>query len=205
MRTGIKAYRKYYTISIMSLADIVDNTITDKNTLHSYLDTYTMLFSSKKETAKNVLEIGIQRGGSIKLWRDYFTNAIVYGIDVEKLEPQVPSCLQTDSSVVLYTEVDAYNTIWVKEKFIDTGLKFDILIDDGPHSYISMVRFIELYLPILEQNGILVIEDIPELQWTEGLRNVVPEQYRKYVHIYDLRGNKGRYDDIMFVINKSAY
>ena len=53
----------------MSLEVIVDNSKTDKNTLHSYLPLYQNLLTSKKETAKNVLEVGIYQGGSIKLWR----------------------------------------------------------------------------------------------------------------------------------------
>ncbi len=40
------------------------------------------LLNSKKEKAKNVLEVGILNGGSITLWSDYFTNANVYGIDI---------------------------------------------------------------------------------------------------------------------------
>ena len=35
----------------------VDNTWTDKNSTHSYFETYERLLSSKKNTAKNVLEI----------------------------------------------------------------------------------------------------------------------------------------------------
>ena len=42
----------------MSLVELVNNERTDKNTTHSYLDLYETLLSSKKETAKNVLEIG---------------------------------------------------------------------------------------------------------------------------------------------------
>lgn len=61
----------------MSLEEIVDNTKTDKNTIHSYLPLYQKLLISKKETAKNVLEVGIYNGGSIKLWSDFFTNANV--------------------------------------------------------------------------------------------------------------------------------
>jgi hypothetical protein len=64
----------------MSLIDIVDNTTTDKNTVHSYLDLYERLLKSKKKTALNVLEIGVHFGGSIKLWHDYFENAVVYGL-----------------------------------------------------------------------------------------------------------------------------
>ena len=63
----------------MDLEKIVDNSRTDKNTVHSYLPLYQKLLLGKKETAKNVLEVGIYGGGSIKLWSDYFTNANVYG------------------------------------------------------------------------------------------------------------------------------
>jgi hypothetical protein len=35
----------------MSLIDLVDNSRTDKNTTHSYLDLYEKLLFSKKETA----------------------------------------------------------------------------------------------------------------------------------------------------------
>ena len=71
----------------MSLEQIVDNTRTDKNTTHSYLPLYESLFKNKKETAQNILEIGIQNGGSIKLWRDYFINATIYGLDIIHIDP----------------------------------------------------------------------------------------------------------------------
>ena len=49
----------------MSLEQIVDSSRTDKNTTHSYLQLYQQLLISKKETSKNVLEVGISGGGSI--------------------------------------------------------------------------------------------------------------------------------------------
>ena len=58
----------------MSLEQIVDNTRADKNTIHSYLPLYEQLLNSKKENAKNILEIGVYNGGNIKLWSDYFTH-----------------------------------------------------------------------------------------------------------------------------------
>jgi hypothetical protein len=63
------------------LSEIVDNSLTDKNTLHSYLDLYYSLLHKKKYTAQNILEIGIHIGGSIKLWYDFFPNAKIYGLD----------------------------------------------------------------------------------------------------------------------------
>ena len=49
----------------MSLEEIVDNMKTDKNTIHSYLPLYQKLLINKRESAKNVLEVGISYGGSI--------------------------------------------------------------------------------------------------------------------------------------------
>ena len=66
----------------MSLKELIDNTRTDKVTIHSYVDLYQELLIKKKETAKNVLEVGICEGGSIKLWSDFFINADVYGLDI---------------------------------------------------------------------------------------------------------------------------
>ena len=91
----------------MSLEDIVDNLTTDKNTRHSYLSLYQELLIHKKETAKNVLEIGINRGGSIKLWNDFFTNADVYGLDIMHIN-DIPEFLKNKEKIILYTSIDAY-------------------------------------------------------------------------------------------------
>jgi hypothetical protein len=77
------------------------------------------------------------------------------------------------------------------------------MIDDGPHSLESMVSFIKLYFPLLADDGIMIIEDIPEYHWINTLTNAVPETSKKYIEVYDRRQIKGRYDDILFVINKS--
>ena len=42
--------------------------------------------NSKKETAKNILEVGIHNGGSIKLCTDYFINANIYGLDIMNID-----------------------------------------------------------------------------------------------------------------------
>ena len=66
----------------MSLKELIDNSKTDKDTTHSYLDLYQSLLEKKSETATKVLEIGIHKGGSIKMWDDFFINADVYAVDI---------------------------------------------------------------------------------------------------------------------------
>ncbi len=170
----------------MSLIQLVDNTKTDKNTIHSYLGLYEKLLSPKKDTAKNVLEIGIgpfklQNGGSIKLWKDYFTNATVYGLDIIPKEHVI-----------------------FNEHFLKKNLKFDFMLDDGPHTLESMKTFIRLYSKIMTDDGILIIEDVQSIDWIPILYREVPEDLKKFVKPYDLRKNKNRYDDIVFTIDKSS-
>jgi len=92
----------------MSLEEIVNNSRTDKNTTHSYLPLYQKLLIKKKETAKNVLEIGISDGGSIKLWSDFFTNANIYGIDIMNIN-NVSDEIKNEKKIILHTSSDAYN------------------------------------------------------------------------------------------------
>ena len=182
------------------LADLIDNSRTDKNTTHSYLDLYDSLFSSKRETSTNVLEVGICYGGSIKLWSDYFVNATVYGLDVMNIQ-DVWEEIKNKDKIVLHTSTDAYDETFFNKTFLNKQ-QFDMMLDDGPHSLESMKQFIKLYSQLLTVDGILVIEDVQSWDWIEILKNEVPEHLKDYIETYDLRLNKNRYDDIVFVINK---
>jgi len=186
----------------MNLVEIVDNSRTDKNTVHSYLDIYYNLLINKKEKARNVLEIGISSGGSIKLWNDFFLNANIYGIDIININ-NVWEEIQNKERIILYTSVDAYDINFFNEKFLNKNIKFDFILDDGPHTLESMIIFIKLYSQIMTDDGILIIEDVQSIEWIEILKIEVPEDLKKYIKIYDLRENKNRYDDIVFTIDKS--
>jgi hypothetical protein len=98
----------------MSLLELVDNSRTDKNTVHSYLELYQNLLINKKDTAKNVLEVGILKGGSIKLWSDFFINANIYGIDIIKIN-EIWEGIKNKNNIILHTSSDAYN-----DKFFHT-------------------------------------------------------------------------------------
>lgn len=186
----------------MSLVDLVDNSRTDKNTDHSYLPLYEKLLRPRKDTAKNVLEIGVQRGGSIKLWHDYFPNATVFGLDCIPIS-EVGDVVKNNGRIKLYTSVDAYNSTFIRNEFIVPSLKFDMVLDDGPHSLDSMKTFVNTYSRLLTDDGILILEDVQKWSWIENLLNEVPSELKKFVHTYDLRHIKNRYDDIVFVIDKT--
>ena len=185
----------------MSLEEIVDNTKTDKNTTHSYLPLYQQLLASKKETAKNVLEVGIWNGGSIKLWSDFFTNANVYGLDILDYE-NIWDGIKNNEKIILHINTDAYDNNFFINNFLNKNIKCDFMLDDGPHTLESMIQFIKLYSQIMTDDGILIIEDVASWDWIDVLKNEVPEHLKQFIKTYDLRSNKNRYDDIVFTIDK---
>lgn len=198
------------TTSFTTLFDLVDNTKTDKNTCHSYLPVYQELFAPKRYDTNNILEIGIgwpkenkDNGGSIKLWHDYFKKSTIYSSDIIPISDVNDSIINKER-IKLYTSTDAYDVSFIENTFIKNNIKFDILIDDGPHTLDSMIFFVKHYLPLLKEDGVFVIEDIPDMNWIQILTENTPEQYRKYIKCADLRRYKDRWDDIMFIIqNKS--
>jgi hypothetical protein len=193
----------------MSLEELVDNTKTDKNTVHSYLPLYQQLLHSRKETAKNVLEVGIgdghqglTNGGSIKLWHDFFTNARVHALDICHIN-KVWDGIKNQDRIVLHTSINAYDDNFVKRTFGSTNTQFDFMLDDGPHTLESMKQFIRQYSPMLTKDGILIVEDVQSWDWIDVLKNEVPDHLKQFIKVYDLRPNKNRYDDIVFTIDKS--
>lgn len=188
------------------LATFCDDGLTDKNTWHSYIEAYEQLFCKKKNTARNVLEIGIgptmPNGGSILMWAGYFNEANVHAVDIIPITG-VNHLLIPHPRIYLHTNNDAYDTNFFTNTFLSKNTKFDIIVDDGPHSIESMVKFLKLYSQVLKDDGIMVIEDVQNIEWIDILRACTPEHLKPYIEVYDRRQVKGRYDDILFVINRS--
>ena len=187
-----------------SLVAYCDDGLTDKNTIHSYIDAYESLFSSKRETATHILEIGIgpymPNGGSMLMWAGYFAQAKVHAVDIIPMSSVHP-LLVPHPRIHLHTQNDAYDSRFFTNTFLSKGEKFDIMVDDGPHTIESMVTFIKLYSQLLKDDGILVVEDVQSIDWIQTLREATPEHLKPYIEVFDRRSVKGRYDDILFVIN----
>lgn len=179
----------------MSLITLVDNSRTDKNTSHSYLPVYEKLFFPYREKAKHILEIGIAEGGSIKLWKDYFTQAHIHAVDIYD-HSNLPRDLITDR-ITCHTRTDAYC-----QDFLNTiDVPLDIVIDDGPHTLQSQIDCIQYYLPKLAHHGLLIIEDIQDFKHCHKLIESIPNIPCTY-EIHNLIQNKNRPDDILFILHK---
>jgi 23S rRNA U2552 (ribose-2'-O)-methylase RlmE/FtsJ len=160
---------------------------------HSYVESvYGELFKRIRLT-KNVLEIGIWNGGSHLLWRDYFPEANIVGIDIKH-------CAALDNqSRIVQIIADAY-TEQTSNLFKDDF--FDLIIDDGPHTLESIKLAIQYYLPKLSENGMMCIEDIDEYSWLYQLSSIVPPEMQKCIKVFDLREKDKKKDSTLMVIDK---
>ena len=173
----------------LSLKQICSIYATDKNCLHCYVDeVYEELFKDLRFSADKVLEIGAYNGASIMMWKEYFSKAQIFTIDNVSC-PQISNRERIDSYLG-----DAYGYEILKELPND----FDIIIEDGSHKIEDMSFVVVEYLKKLKPNGILVVEDIPDFNWTNILKNLIPDNYK--VEVRDLRRVRGRYDDILMII-----
>lgn len=176
----------------MSLKSLQQNNnfITDKDSVHSYLEYYDTIFSVYKDKDINLLEIGIDKGGSLLLWNKYFTpNSNLYGVDVY-MQPNLAGLEHIENIVILYK-----NAYKVNKNFLN-GLKFDIIIDDGTHYLNDQITAFEIYKNKLTKDGIFIIEDL-QPDGVEYFTKIA--QTTSNCKIIDLTSVKNRYDDMLFV------
>jgi len=190
----------YFIIIYNKMEDLIDDSRSDKQSVHSYLPLYEDLLSKKRQSATSVLEVGICYSGSIKLWYDYFPNAEVYALDIIPYS-KIWEGIKDKERIKIFSSFDAYNKDIVHKCFGDK--QFDFILDDGSHTLASQLQFLDIYLPLLKDDGILIIEDIESEEYLNILVKNVPDEYKDCVKTFDLTGIKGRYDDRVLVIDCS--
>ncbi len=121
---------------------------TDKSSMtHCYLDNYERYFSSWRDKEFVLLEIGVAGGASIAMWREYFQNAKVYGIDNNP---------DTKIEGVFIGDQADFNFL---DSVISEIGEVDIVIDDGSHvGSLTVLSFQHLF-PKLKMNGLYCVED----------------------------------------------
>jgi hypothetical protein len=141
---------------------------TDKIT-HGYLEMYDSIFAPWIDREIRFLEIGIHKGGSLQLWRDYFPRATIIGIDRKLPKQFVPG-----ERIHVFEGNQADRTFLsdVANTIAPDG--FDIIIDDASHIGEKVKRtFWHLFDHHLKSGGLYAIED-----WGTGYLDDFPDGKR---------------------------
>lgn len=180
----------------------------DKGIEHDYIaGYYDAEFSQYKYQKINIMEIGVQKGYSMNLWKSYFEiPGLIVGVDINitdeaksLMDEYVFTNYKNSWGNIKLIETDAYSKEFADEFFDGT---FDYIIDDGPHTLESQLKFIDLYYRKTKRfGGKLIIEDIQSKEDLEAIENKLKAEDKPYT-VYDLTANKGRYDDILIEIRR---
>lgn len=132
-----------------------------------YLSIYGAELQHLAGTDAHLLEVGVQNGGSMAIWADYFgPDARLVGLDID---PRILE-LETPPHVELYV-ADATDPAAVDLALGDST--FDVIVDDGSHRSPDInATFVELFSR-LRPGGKYFIEDLHCSYWEEyggGLR-----------------------------------
>lgn len=122
---------------------------TDKSYLHHFCDFYE---KNLNKDVKELWEIGILDGASLRMWNEYYPDAKIVGFDIED-----KSHLQFDKNVEV-KHLDQGNLEQLKE--LAKHKDVDIIVDDGSHLIPHQIMTFEILFDSLKSGGQYVIEDL---------------------------------------------
>jgi hypothetical protein len=139
-----------------------------------YLDLYSKYLTDMRGSARAVLELGVQSGGSLKMWREFFPEATVIGVDIEDCRH-----LFDDKSIIFFQGRQEDPSLFAhifRSTHID---KFDVIVDDASHfGLYAKKSFDLLFDDHLSPGGFYIIEDWGTgywADWPDGVDYSAPE------------------------------
>lgn len=185
---------------------------------HNYTTIYSALFGELCDKPVRIFELGLgtdnpnlastmrangRPGASLRGWRELFPHAAVYGADIDRdilfEEDRIKTfyCDQLDSLAI--------RDLWAHGELRDA---FDIIIDDGLHTFEANTSFLEGSIEHLRPGGFFVIEDILRdalERWRERLETVYSRRFPDHEFVLlELPNSANTYDNNMLVIRQDV-
>ena len=139
---------------------MIDESNSDKISHHGYHRFYPWFLKHLRDEDINLLEIGIDENESLKLWKGYFNNVNLHGIDIDEKE--------FDNTEVTLHKVDQSNALELDQFVANIGIDFDVIIDDGSHVPEHQILTINKLWKLVKPGGIYIIEDIETSYWKKS-------------------------------------
>ncbi len=139
---------------------------------HTYTDYYSRLLGASRQTILKVFECGLgtnnpripsamgiqgKPGASLRVWRDYFPNAVVWGGDIDRDVLFQEERIKT--RFINQMDTDSIRTFWGEIGVQD----FDFMVDDGLHTFEAGSNLFLNSIEYLAASGVYVIEDVLSL------------------------------------------
>jgi UDP-N-acetylglucosamine transferase subunit ALG13 len=157
-----------------------------------YAKLYEELFSEFKEKELDLLEIGVNKGGSILLWERYFDKVNITGFDKN------PNCVQWNK----HADIIIGHQGKTKALKSLTNKTYDIIIDDGSHMMNHQIISFEYLWPYVKEKGFYIIEDV-ETSYISKYINQSPTCVDYFKNVIDQINREHRNDIDRIIFKKN--
>lgn len=127
----------------------------------NYLPVYDRHLAEFRGKKVKMLEIGVQNGGSMRLWREFFgPEAVIFGVDIN------PACAKYDGihgKIRIGSQDDG---AFLREVVAEMG-GLDIVLDDGSHIMKHIKASFDALFPLVAEGGLYMIEDLSCAYWSK--------------------------------------
>lgn len=188
------------------------------NCKHNYTQLYYRLFSDLRNNKLRVFELGLgtnnpyipssmgingKPGASLYGWEKFFPNANIYGADIDR-----DILFETDRIKTYYC--DQTNSEEIKRMWNHRELwePFDIIVEDGLHSFDANVCFFENSIHKLKRGGFYIIEDIicnTLEMWNEKIKEWQIKYPEYKFKIINLPCSINNWDNIVLVVQFTPF
>jgi len=116
---------------------------------NGYAVIYQTVLHGRRKQVKSILEVGIQNGYSLKMWEEYFPNAMIHGIDIDD-----KSFL--NAGRIMTIKGDQGDPVFLQS----ITSKYDIILDDGGHTMRQQMLTLGHLFQNVNPGGIYILEDL---------------------------------------------
>lgn len=180
---------------------------------HTYTDIYETIFQRDgfKNRATAIFECGIgtnnpgvvgnmtvngKPGASLRVWRDYFHKAEIWGADIDRNILFEEDRIKTDY-------MDQTSPKAIRNFFEKCGVRaFDVMIDDGLHTFDAAKTLFEIAVEYLADDGIYSIEDLSLVDIKKLY--LLMKSYKQYAVKYLIMDAPHNWNNNLVIIKKNS-
>jgi hypothetical protein len=138
---------------------------------HGYAAIYEWFLAVRRFEPLRLLEIGVWKAGSLRMWESYLPNARILRIESS---PDVVQERAERAEILIGDAADEQFLNDVLCRF--SGGKIDLVIDHASHILDQQIRTFETLFPFVEEDGLYFVEEVSGSRFQDGNRGLRPFQ-----------------------------
>ena len=151
---AIRSRERGFFSRYQTLQAIGEQTGTDKATkYHNYCNKYEFFLRDLRDRAFTMIELGVFRGASVRMWREFFPRARIIGVDRD--EKCRSSVREDERTALLIRDVCTEGTLAELRACRPT-----LIVDDASHIWSEQIRALFGLYDSLTDGGIYLLEDL---------------------------------------------